>query len=455
MKNFFKKISTFLKSLHQFITRDIWRQDFSKVSTVQKVISKQIIVVYLVARSYVEDRLPVRASALVYSTMLSIMPLLAVTFSLFKGFGYHKRIEPKLVEFVEPLGQNAVNFVPKIVNELDTLDLTAFGFTGLAILIISVFSIINNVERAFNDVWRVKKSRSIQRRFADYAGLFLAIPILLLGIPSINAYLQSIHLFQLVRQAPGLEWLITKITPLIVAWFVFAFLYIFVPNTKVRFSSALIGALVAGTLWHIANSYFTGFLIGAFQGGIRQALYAGFSAFLLFLIWLYLSWTIVLLGAEMSYAHQNQSKITWDIRRKQYSYAFSESLAIKIILFVGESFLNGKDAPSHDEISTQLNIPERVMNEVISTLVELRFLYALDIDNQNESYTPARSLDNLTIKDIIDGIRNRGMVVEYESENDPFRTVVADIEHKYDKLLEDTFGDQTIHDLLTGARSDS
>lgn len=455
MKKLFQQISTFLTSLQQFLTRDIWRQDFSKVSRLRQFIYKQIIVVYLVARSYVEDRLPVRASALVYSTLLSIMPLLAVTFSLFKGFGYHKRIAPKLVELVEPLGPEAIEFVPKIISGLDTLNLKAFGFTGLIILIISIFSIVNNVERAFNDVWRVQKSRSIQRRFADYAGLFLAIPILLLGIPSINAYIQSIRLVQLVRQTPGFEWLVTKITPLLVAWLVFTFLYMFVPNTKVRLKSALIGALVAGTLWHVANTYFTSFMIQAFQRGIREALYAGFSAFLLFLIWLYLSWTVVLLGAEMSYAHQNQSKITWDVRRTKYSYAFSQSLALKIILFIGDRFIKGQDAPSHDEISAHLNVPERLMNKVIATLLELKFIYSLNGDEREQRYTPARSLDTLTVKQVIEGIRNNGMNIEFERNNAPYDTIVSNIEQEYEHLLDQAFGDQTIHHLLTQTNTGS
>ena len=194
-------------------------------------------------------------------------------------------------------------------------------------------------------------------------------------------------------------------------------------------------------------------MIQAFQRGIREALYAGFSAFLLFLIWLYISWTVVLLGAEMSYAHQNQSKITWDVRRTKYSYAFSQSLALKIILFIGDRFIKGQDAPSHDEISAHLNVPERLMNKVIATLLELKFIYSLDGDEREQRYTPARSLDSLTVKQVIEGIRNNGMNIEFERNNAPYDTIVSNIEQEYEHLLDQAFGDQTIHHLLTETNS--
>lgn len=442
MKNFI----ILLKSIHQFITKDIWRQDFSKLSRARQFIYRQILILYMVARSYFEDRLPVRASALVYSSLLSFVPLLAVTFSLLKGFGFHIKLEPTLRVAVEPLGEEAINFVSEMISKLDSLNLNAFGFTSLIILLLSVFSIVNNIERAFNDIWRIKKVRSIHRRFSDYAGVFLLIPILMLGVPFVNTYLQSLSIIQIMRQNQGFEWFITKSAPYIVSWIILFFLYIFVPNTKVKIGSAFFGAILAGTLWQVANIFFTRFIIKSYQTGFKIALYTSFATFLLFLIWLYLSWTVVLLGAEISYTHQNQKKISWEVRQTKYSYAFKESLALRIILFVAESFHNGENAPSFEELYVNFDIPERLLNEIIEELIELEFLYVIEKNDREIHYCPTTSLENVTVFDVIQAMRTFGVNVKFEK--DEKNSKIIELENNYQKFLKESFGEKSIKDLL-------
>ena len=443
----------FIKSSHQFLTRDIWRQDYSQLSRVRKFLYQQFMISYLVIRSYVEDRLPVRASALVYSTLLSIVPLLAVTFSLFKGFGFHLKLEPKLQEWAAPLGAEALETVHTIISDLDNLSLNTFGFIGLAVLLISIFSIVNNIERAFNDIWRIQKVRSFHRRFADYAGVFLFVPILLIGVPFINGYLQSIPFVQAMRHMPGLEFLIRKATPLFIAWMIFSFLYIFVPNTKVQASAAVKGAFLAGLLWQFANYYFTKFIIDSYQTGLEAALYTSFASFLLFLSWLYLSWTVVLLGAEVSYAYQNQSKISWEVRKTKYSYAFREYLAILILLYVCDKFLNAEEAPMHEEIVDRFQVPDRLVNEVLSILTELHYLYAVGSEEREVRYTPGVSPDAVTIAEVMKRIRTFGVSAKAERKGDKFDSILKNIYDDYDVLLEKSFSNQSIKILLKDKQS--
>lgn len=450
MKELIGKIANFLSSSHQFFTRDIWRQDYSKISTVRKIFYQQIIISYLVVRSYIEDRLPVRAAALVYSTLLAIFPLLAITFALLRGFDYHLKLEPQLLEWTAPFGAQVTELVPRVIKAISEVDLTLFPILGVAVLVVSIFSIVGNIERAFNDIWHIQKLRSIHRRFADLTGVFFFIPLLIIGVPVINTYLQSIPIVYAMTQNPGATWLIKKSAPLMISLFVFFFLYIVIPNTKVRWDSAFFGALIGGLAWQITNFYFTKFLVLSFQTGFKGALYSGFASLPLLLLWLYLAWTVVLLGAEISYAHQNQSKMTWEVRRTKYSFAFKENIALHILLFVYEKFQNGQPAPSHNALNDYFHIPERLINEIIATLIDLGFIYALDSDERESRYTPAKNPEKITVRDVLSGIRSHGVTAEFEKNSERIYSIVETLENEYKNLLDKSFSAQSIKELLQG-----
>jgi membrane protein len=448
MLNPVKKFITFAKDLQQFVQFDIWQKDYSKLSRARKLLYQEIKLVYLVAYSYMKDRLPIRASALVYATLLGVVPLLAVTFSLFKGFGFHLKMEPKLVQWAAPLGDRTVTLIHQLILDLDKLDLSAFGFVGLTVLLASLASIVTNIERAFNDIWRIDKVRSIQRRFADYTGAFLFVPILLIGMPAFNAAIQTVPILSLIRHFPGLEWILNKATPFLIAWFMFTLFYYFVPNTRVHLRSAILGAFYAGIFWQISNFYFTKFIIDSYQTGIKAALYASFAGFLLFLIWLYLSWTVILVGAETSYVHQNQSRVRAEVKKKKYSYAFRESLALQILLFISRRFQNGEDAAKRREISQNFLAPERLLDKVLGTLLDLHFIYEMNGEEKETQYTLARSPQHLTIKDVIQGLRTHGSFIENEQTTSFYQVVAKTIQNYYNHLIEKAFASQTIHDIL-------
>jgi membrane protein len=447
MLNPVKKFINFAKDLQQFIQYDIWQKDYSKLSRARKLLYQEIKLGYLVGYSYMKDRLPIRASALVYSTLLGVVPLLAVTFSLFKGFGFHLKMEPKLVQWAAPLGEKTVALVHQLILDVDKLDLSAFGFVGLMVLLASLASIVTNIERAFNDIWRIDKVRSIQRRFADYTGAFLFVPMLLIGMPAFNAAIQTVPILSLIRHFPGLEWILNKATPFLVAWFMFTLFYYLVPNTRVHLGSAILGAFYAGIFWQASNFYFTKFIIDSYQTGIQAALYASFAGFLLFLIWLYLSWTVILVGAEVSYVHQNQSRVRADVKKNKYSYAFRESLALQILLFISRRFLNSEDAAERGEISRNFTAPERLIDEVLGTLLDLHIIYEMNGEDKESRYTLARSPQHLTIKDVIIGLRSHGATPQNETAGF-YHIVARAVQNYYNHLLEKAFASQTVQDIL-------
>jgi membrane protein len=443
----FKTVVQFINSLRQFLLKDIWRLDFSKLSWIKVFLLRQLRILFLVISRFVKDRLPVRASALVYATLLSIVPMLAVMFSLLKGFGYHSELEPFLKRILEPLGDKAVQMiVPTIVNFVANASVAALGAFGFVFFLLSSISIINNMERAFNDVWRVKRTRSIHRRIGDYLSVLILGPVLVFGILAITASFQNYTLVRRIGEIPFVEILANRSAPFIASWVVFCFLYVFIPNTKVRFLSAIYGALIAGTLWQAMNYVFANFIVTAYQSGAKAALYASFAVFPLFLLWLFYSWIVVLLGAELAYVHQNLNKVVWEEHRKPMSWRMEESLALKIMLIVSQKFCQGEKGPSKTDLADHLNVPEHTVDRILSTLVDLELVN--DTGRKDIRYTPAKCLEGLSLSEIIENLRIYGASDLPQEHDDDVNRLVGEIQDQYDKAIKEAFADASIRDLL-------
>ncbi|GAF98050.1 unnamed protein product, partial [marine sediment metagenome] len=279
---------------------------------------------------------------------MSIVPLLAVVFSLLKGFGYHNQLEPFLNRVLEPLGTQAIQvIVPNIMNFVGNAKVAALGTIGFLVFLVSSISIVKNMELAFNDIWEVESKRSLR----DYLSGLILVPAMAFSVLAVTASLRNYALFRKVSDIPVIQMLESKAAPMILGWIVLLFLLIYIPTTKVRFLSALYGAIIAGTLWQLLNVYFTRFYVGFYEKGIMAALYASLVIFPLFLIWLYLSWLIVLLGTEITYVHQNLNKITWEEQRKDVSWRIKESVALKTILLISQKFFQNQKAPSQTDLA--------------------------------------------------------------------------------------------------------
>jgi membrane protein len=447
-------IIEFLKHIEKFLTRDIWRLDFSQLSKLQAFFYRQIRIGYLVVRAFVQDRLMVRASALVYATLLSIVPLLAVMFSLLKAFEVHYKLGDMLEKVLrQPLGDKAVDtIVPEIERFVDNASGGAVGGVGLVLLFLAVLSIINNVERAFNDIWKVQRTRSLHRRFADYVSILLVGPVLVVVILGLTASLQSNSFVQFIQEIPGVRYLFTKGAPYVISWTVFLFAYLFVPNTRVRFISGLSGGVVAGTLWQIINWVFANFVVTSYQSGSRAALYAGFATLPLFLLWLYISWAVVLLGAEVAYAHQNVGTFMWEEKKGPYSFAYREALALKMMMVIGKRFYTGKTGPTTSELARQFGAPARLINELLSELKSTRLVN--EISDEESTYVPGRDLDTMTIITLLNILRKHGMASTGGEKTTEIDKIVVSLQEEVEKSTAATVGEQTIRDLILNSMSE-
>jgi membrane protein len=433
----------FMSSFKQYITDDIWKLDFRNLPPVQAFVLKHLRIWILVVRRFIKNRVKVRASALVYVTLMSIVPLLAVVFSLLKGFGYHNQLEPFLRRVLEPLGTQAIEvIVPNVMNFVGSAKVAALGTIGFLVFLVASISIVKNMELAFNDIWGVVSKRSLR----DYLSVLILFPAMAFTVLAVTASLRNYALFRKVSEIPAIQMLETKAAPLIVAWIVLLFLLIYIPNTKVRFLSALYGAVIAGTIWQLLNVYFTKFYVGYYEKGIMAALYASFVIFPLFLIWLYLSWLIVLLGTEIAYVHQNLDKITWEEQREDVSWRIKESVALKTILLISQKFFQNQKAPSQSDLAEYLDLPQHAVSRLIFVLSELGLVNV--IGGREARYAPAKPLEALSLHEAIEKLRSYGALYRSKKQDDAISQLVEEMQGRHEKLLKEAFPDTSIRELM-------
>ncbi|HAN29465.1 MAG TPA: ribonuclease BN, partial [Haliea salexigens] len=239
-------------SIRGFLLNELWRVDLEQLSSVQRWAYKSIRFLFVLVREISQGQLTLRAMSLVYTTLLSMVPLLAVSFSVLKAFGVHNQIEPLLYNLVAPLGDQGHEIVLNLLDFVENMKVGVLGSVGLALLLYTVVSLIQKVEVSFNYVWRAKSSRPLSRRFSDYLSVIMVGPVLVFSAMGLTASMMNSGIVQAVLNIEpfgSLLVLLSRLIPLLLVILAFTFAYVFVPNTRVSFGSAFVGAVVGGSLW--------------------------------------------------------------------------------------------------------------------------------------------------------------------------------------------------------------
>jgi membrane protein len=418
----------------------------------------------LVWKSFVRNRCLVRASALSYTTLLALIPLLAVaigvTSSLLKKQGeqeIYKAIDKMVSSFVPPAGTNALDMIPErdgftsrnpqtahamtnfpsAINAIDgspdetnsVASLTndtrvisaqkevarnihdfihrtrsgALGLTGMVLLIFAAISMFNRIENAFNDIWGVARGRNWIMRIVLYWTAITLGPLLIvvaLGLTS-GTHLQATRAF--VERMPLVGGLVFHILPLVVLWLAFALIYQLVPNIKVRFNAALIGGMVGGTLWQLNNVF--GFLYVS-RVVTNSRIYGSLGLVPVFMVGLYFSWVILLFGAQVAYAFQNRKSYLQDKLMENVNHRGREFIALRLMTCIGQRFQLGQPPVALDKISVELGIPTKLAQQVLQPL--LAACIVVETGGNEPGYTPARPLDTITAHDILHAMRTGG-----------------------------------------------
>ena len=395
----------------QFLKTDIWRIRAKNLPKTKFFLIQQLRIVLVSLRGFAEDKCQLRASALTFYSLLSVVPVVAMAFGIAKGFGFESMLETQLYNRMP--GQEEV--IAQIIGFANAfLDNTRGGLIagiGVAVLFWTVIKVLGNIETSFNDIWGIKKARGFGRKFSDYLSIMLICPILLIMSSSATVLVASqitaiIERIEILGAIAPVILLSLKLLPFCVIWVMFTFIYIFMPNTKVKFSSALLGGIIAGTVYQVVQWAYINFQIGASKYG---AIYGSFAALPLFLVWLQMSWLIVLFGAEVSFAKQNVETYEFEPDCFKASRSFRRFMALAMTHLCIKHLYREEPAPTAEEISHTLETPIRLTNEILFNLTEAGVLAEVKKDDGFIAYQPARNIELYTIKNVVKMIDDRGV----------------------------------------------
>lgn len=384
----------------------VWGHDQKTLNPVQAILLRQLQTIALVGRDFMSDRCLLQASALTYSSMLALVPLLALTFALLKAFGIQNILEPLILE---QLSVGSEEVVSSIVGYINNTQVGKLGAMGLGLLLVAVVSLLTNVEKSFNHIWGVKGTRPLLRRFSDYLSVILVGPVLLISAISMTTTMTSHGMVQkfLEMEVVGSVLLtVFKVTPYLFMWVAFAILYIFMSNTKVEWKPALIGGIFGGTLWQLAQWGYVNFQVGVAK---YNAIYGTMAALPIFMVWLYVSWMIVLFGLEVTYAKQNLRVSGYDLRDEEVSPLGHEQASMALLVVLAERFLQGLKPLTQGELAEMLALPPRLCGSVLTRLNALGFISeACPAISSRCCYQLGRAADTLSVAEVLQKIRSFG-----------------------------------------------
>jgi len=439
------KLNAFITRMLNFILYDIWRITEHELSKRRRITYRFIKTLVLGTRGFIDQDLNVRASALTYSILFAMIHTIAMIIAIAKGFGIEKLIRSSLEgTFIgqEDLVPQVMQFVERY---LETTQGGLFIGIGLAVLFYSVMNFFMQVEKAFNGIWQVKKSRSVIRQFSTYFSSLLIIPVLIVlssGLSIfINTTIAQSFLYDVL--SPFLRFGV-KFTPYILNWIVFTVMYLVIPNTKVRFSNALIAGVIAGTAFQLFQFLY---IHGQVYLSRYNIVYGSFAAIPLLLLWLQISCLIVLLGAEISYASQNIHNFDFETDINGMSTRYKNFLTLFITYVVVKQFEAQKPPLSAIEISDDYRLPSRVVNQILAKLVEVSvFIEVYNETSKSKTYQPAIDINQLTVgllfnkldthgaelflsnkNELLDSFWQKSLLIKQQSEENNVQILVKDI----------------------------
>src|SRR5262252_9910508 len=396
----------------QFLKADIWRLRADKLKPQKAFWITQLRIFLLAIRRFYADKCELRASALTFYSLLSIVPVVAMAFGVAQGFGLEKMLEAQVLASLEGQPEVADRILGFARTLLENTKGGAIAGVGVVVLFWTVVKVLGNIENSFNDIWGIKKARSLERKLADYLSVMMISPVLLITASSVTVLLTTqiasmVERLSFLGNAATIIVFVLRLLPYAVIWVLFTFMYAFMPNTKVQLKSALFGGIVAGTLYQFTQFAYIRFQIGVSSYG---AIYGSFAALPLFLAWLQLSWLIVLLGAEASFAHQNVATYEFEQDCLTVNPRFKRMTALAVMALCVKKFAQAEKPSTDREIAQNIEVPIRLVRSVISDLAEARLLSEVCGNRLDDiAYQPACDIQCLTIAEINERLDTQGL----------------------------------------------
>lgn len=432
-----------------FLKTGIWLLPEAGLSRPRAFLLKSLKVLLLAVRGFDRDQCAVRASALTFYSLLSVVPVVAVVFGIAKGFGFDKKLQAELlVKFSE----NS-DILMKIFEFSDTmLEKTSGGIVagiGIALLFWSVIKVLGSIEDAFNDIWKIAKPRTIARKFSDYLSFAMVCPLIFIMASSLTVTLTG-QVKYVAEQAaqwgvpPQTILVLLKIVPFALIWVLFAFIFMYMPNTKVRLGPGIAAAVAAGTVYQLTQWVYIAFQVGMSKA---NAIYGSFAALPLFLGWLQISWLIVLMGSEISFAAQNLDTLGFPEGSEKISPRHRKILSLLIARLVVGNFTAGEKPPTPSSIAHTLGAPSPLVRRILADFSAAGLFTAVKSDGGEElAWQPSRDLHGITVSDVLDALDRCGAVELVFRQTDDFRAI-SEVLDDFGKTVEASPANKRLADL--------
>ena len=400
---------------------------------------------FILTRDLVGGQLTLRAMSLVYTTLLSIVPLLALSFSVLKAFGVYNQIEPMLLKFVEPLGEKGDEIVHQISIFIEKMNVGVLGALGLTLLLYTAISLMQKIEESLNFIWHIPHPRPLADRFSRYLSVLLVGPILVFSALGITASVMNI---ETVRDLMEINILgqamqaISRLTPYLLVAAAFTFIYLFIPNSRVRVVPALIGGVAGGFAWQTAGGGFAVFIASSNK---YAAIYSSLAILILFMIWLYLSWLILLFGASVAFYAQHPEYLYARSGEPRLSNRMRERLALSVMSLVSGRFLAGEPMPSLAEFTRLLGVPMHSLQIVLVALEGNRFL--AQSSDEPPRFLPSRDPSLILVTQVLETVRAAGEEQFLSPGSLPAPPPVDALLNQIQQAVESSVSNMTMRDL--------
>lgn len=416
----------------------LWHPRLAQLPAVMRAGASVARLIYAVLRDVASGPLTLRAMGLVYVTILSLVPLLAVSFSVLRAFGFHRQLQPLLYQFLEPLGQRGVELADRVVGFVDNAQGDVLAGVGLLFLLLTAVSMADQVEGSLNQIWRVDRPRSIGRRMSEYLSLILIGPVVMVTAMTLIASLRSAAL---ARGLPGLSdsgTATAELLPYLLVCAGFSFVYWFVPNTRVWPLAALSGGLIGGVLWAGTGALFAAFVVNATT---TISIYATFAIVISALFWLYLCWLIVMVGGQVAFYTQHPEYLRTGYRTPVIGTAEQEQSALAVMVLAGDAFRRGSGT-TPDDIARATGLPGLSLAPVIARLIDAGLLTR----TADDRLLPQREPVRISLSEILQAVRHPANADSRPPVRWPAQ--LATVNHQLESGITASLGDGTLADLL-------
>jgi membrane protein len=427
------------------VERVIWHTPLDSAPAWRAVVLRLTRLTLALGRDLVSGQLTLRAMSLVYTTLLSIVPLLALSFSVLKAFGVHNQIEPTLRNFLAPLGPQGDEVTAHIIEFVERMNVGVLGSLGFALLLYTAISLVQKIEESFNFIWHIAESRSLSERFSRYLSVLLVGPILLfsaVGLTAAVTHLDPVQGLLAMEPFGRFAYLAGRLTPYLLVMAAFTFIYAFVPNTRVRLWPAVAGGVVGGLLWQSGGWAFAAFVAASTR---YSAIYSSFAILVLFMIWLHLSWLILLFGAAVAFYRQHPEYVLPQSGEPRLSNRMRERLALVVVGLVAQQHRDGGPPWSLPRLSQRLGVPTHALRTVLGALQQAGILAQTGDDPP--AYLPARDLARISLRQLLEAVRAAGEDRYLSPAALPAPPAVAAALERVDRALAASLDDLTAADL--------